>query len=45
MIEFLTQNPMYVVLSTAMIIWIGIALYVNRVDTSLRKLEKKAELK
>lgn len=40
MIEYMTQNPMYVVLTTAMIIWFGVAVYVNRVDASIKKLEE-----
>jgi hypothetical protein len=39
MIDFLTTNPMYVVLTTALIIWLGVAFYVNRVDGAIKRLE------
>ncbi|MCX6139331.1 MAG: CcmD family protein [Candidatus Kapabacteria bacterium] len=41
MIEFLTQNALYVVLVTALIIWAGIAFYLQRLDSRLRELERR----
>lgn len=41
MIDFLTQNPLYVVLASALLIWIGVAWYLVRVDRSVRALEKR----
>jgi CcmD family protein len=41
MIDFLTQNAMYVVLATALILWAGIAVYLQRVDARLRELERR----
>lgn len=41
MIEFLTSNPTYVVLATALIVWAGIAFYVQRVDVRLRRVEQR----
>lgn len=40
MIQFLTQNAPYVVLVTVLIIWLGIAAYLWRIDSKLRNLEK-----
>lgn len=43
MITFLTENPMYVVLVTALIVWAGIAIYLQRIDNRLRELERRIE--
>ncbi|CAN5399692.1 hypothetical protein BH10BAC6_BH10BAC6_07270 [soil metagenome] len=40
MMDFLTQNPTYVVLATALIIWVGIAWYLTRIERRLRSLEQ-----
>ncbi len=40
MMDFLTQNPTYVVLATALIIWAGIAWYLTRIEHRLRTLER-----
>lgn len=39
MIDFLTRNPMYVVLVTTMLIWAGIAFYLVRIDSRINRLE------
>lgn len=39
MIDFLAQNPSYVVLVTILVLWAGIALYLQRLDTRVGKLE------
>ncbi len=41
MIPFLTANAMYVVLITALVIWVGVAVYLQRVDARLRELESR----
>ena len=43
MIDLLTQHPTYVVLVTAMLIWIGIAWYLMRVDRKVTELERRLE--
>ncbi len=43
MIDFMTQNATYVVLATALILWAGIAVYLQRVDARLRELEQRIE--
>jgi hypothetical protein len=43
MIEFLSQNPMYVVLVTILVLWGGIALYLQRIDTRVGELEKSVD--
>lgn len=40
MIDFLAQNPSYVVLVTIMVLWAGLAAYLQRLDARLGKLEK-----
>ncbi len=41
MIDFLTANPTYVVLASALIIWVGIAWYIARVDRRLADVERR----
>ena len=43
MIQFLTDNPMYVVLATVLVVWLGIAGYLQRIDVRLSELEKSEE--
>lgn len=43
MIDFLTNNPAYVVLTAALLIWAGIAWYIMRVDRKLGQLEATAK--
>ncbi|MBU3741819.1 MAG: CcmD family protein [Candidatus Kapabacteria bacterium] len=43
MITFLTEQPMYVVLVTAMMIWAGIAWYLNRLDRKVSDLEQRVK--
>jgi hypothetical protein len=40
MIDFLTQNPMYVVLVTILVLWGGMALYLQHIDTRINELAK-----
>jgi hypothetical protein len=39
--KLLTDYPMYVVLATSLLIWVGIALYIQRVDARLHSLESE----
>ncbi|MDZ4744482.1 MAG: CcmD family protein [bacterium] len=39
--ELLTNQPVYVVLTAALIIWVGIAVYLARVDARLARLERR----
>lgn len=39
MMEFLSTHATYVVLACALVIWLGIALYLWRIDSSLAALE------
>lgn len=41
MYDFFTENPSYVVLAIALVIFAGLAIYLNRIDSGLSKLEKK----
>jgi CcmD family protein len=41
MIEFLAAYPTYVVLTTALIIWAGIAWYIVRIDRRLAEIERR----
>lgn len=43
MMPFLTSNAIYVVLITALVIWAGVAIYVQRVDARLRELESRID--
>jgi len=40
MYEFLTQQPLYVVLTIVLICWLGIFSYLMRLDRKISKLEK-----
>ncbi|MCE1165172.1 MAG: CcmD family protein [Bacteroidetes bacterium] len=41
--DFLEQNSMYLVLIIALIIWAGIFLYLNKIDRSLKKVEREEQ--
>lgn len=41
--ELLTQQPIYVVLVTALIVWAGIAFYLWRVDSRLSAAERRRQ--
>ncbi|MEY3385949.1 MAG: CcmD family protein [Bacteroidota bacterium] len=43
MIQFMTDNASYVVLSTVLVVWFGIAGYLRRIDTRLHELERADE--
>ena len=40
MMDFLTQNQMYIVLVIVLLIWAGIVWYLLRVDRRITQLEK-----
>lgn len=39
MIEFLTNNQLYIVLSIVLIVWAGIVFYLVRLDRKVKELE------
>ncbi|MFM6956795.1 MAG: CcmD family protein [Candidatus Kapaibacteriota bacterium] len=40
MMSFFEHNAIYVVLIIALVIWLGLAFYVNRLDGSVKQLEQ-----
>jgi CcmD family protein len=40
MMEFLSQNQMYIVLTIVLLIWAGIVWYLVRIDGKIKQLEK-----
>ncbi|MBU3698571.1 MAG: CcmD family protein [Candidatus Kapabacteria bacterium] len=43
MIQFMTDHAAYVVLATVLVVWFGIAGYLQRIDNRLRELERGDE--
>jgi CcmD family protein len=41
MYEFLGQNQLYIILFVILIIWMGIVLYLIRLDKKVSRLEKQ----
>ncbi len=41
MFEFLSQNPLYVVLLVVLVVWAGIFSYLLRLESRLKKLERR----
>jgi len=41
MYDFLEKNAMYIVLLIALIIWVGLFIYMFRLDIRIKKLEKE----
>ncbi|HTY01149.1 MAG TPA: CcmD family protein [Bacteroidota bacterium] len=39
MLDFLGQQPLYVVLLVVLIIWLGLYFYLFRLDSRVKKLE------
>ena len=37
--DFLSQNALYVVLVIVLVVWLGIFLYLSRIDKRLKALE------
>jgi len=40
MLEFMSNNQMYIVLSIVLLVWAGIVAYLLRLDRKVRDLEK-----
>lgn len=40
MFDFLNQNSLFVVLIIVLIVWLGIYIYLFRIDGKLKQLEK-----
>ena len=40
MMSFFEQHAIYVVLVIALVIWLGLAFYVNKLDVSVKQLEQ-----
>jgi CcmD family protein len=41
--EFLAQNPLYVVLVVVLAVWLGIYLYLFRLDRRVKRLEEQSK--
>ena len=41
--EFMNNNTLFVILFIVLIIWLGIAVYINKVDRNLKNVEKVIE--
>jgi CcmD family protein len=41
--EFLNQNSLFVVLTIALVVWLGIYLYLFQIDRKLKRLEKQTK--
>ncbi|MBX2992205.1 CcmD family protein [Sphingobacteriales bacterium CHB3] len=42
MTEFLSQNSLYIVLIVVLVVWLGIFVYLNRLDARLKNLESSS---
>jgi CcmD family protein len=40
MVEFLSANQLYIVLGVVLLIWVGIVIYLFRLEKKLSELEK-----
>ena len=45
MMSFFEQHAIYVVLVIALVIWLGLAIYVNKLNGSVKELEQQIKLK
>jgi len=43
MMEFLSQNQMFIVLIIVLLIWAGIVWYLTRLDRRLKRLEDQSK--
>lgn len=41
MLDYLNQNPLYIVLAIALAVWLGIYVYLFRIESKVKKLEKE----
>ena len=42
MFELLNQNSLFVVLAIVLVVWLGIYLYLFRIEGRIKRLEKQA---
>ncbi|MBI4418233.1 MAG: CcmD family protein [Ignavibacteriales bacterium] len=40
MLEFMSQNQMYIVLAIVLLVWMGIVAYLLRLDRKVKDLER-----
>ena len=43
LLEYLAQNPLYIVMFVVLVIWLGIYMYLFRIESRIKKLEKSSE--
>lgn len=43
--DALAQNPLYIVLTIALVVWLGVYVYLFRLDSRVRELEKRTPQK
>lgn len=43
MIEYLSQNSLYIVMLIVLVVWLGIYLYLFRIESRIKKLESKSD--
>lgn len=43
MLEYMSANQMYIVLSLVLLVWAGIVIYLVRLDRKVRRLEEMAK--
>lgn len=43
--DALAQNPLYIVLLIALVVWLGVYLYLFRLDSRVRELEHRTPKK
>jgi len=43
MMDFLSQNQMYIVMTIVLIIWAGIVWYLLRIDKRIKQLEDQSK--
>ena len=42
MVEYLSQNTLFVVMAVVLVVWLGIYGYLFRLDARIKKLEKQS---
>lgn len=43
LIEYLSQNSLYIVMLIVLVVWLGIYLYLYRIESRIKKLERKSD--
>ena len=43
MFDFLAKNSLFVVLIIALVVWLGIYVYLFRIEARLKRLEQRSE--